>query len=186
MVEGVSFSISSGECLVLSGANGCGKSTIIKGILGFSAILSGTVIKGVPKEKTGYVPQESQIESDLPVTALDIVRSAKPLEWKRAGDEAKEVLLSMGLGDKADCRYSVLSGGQKRRVLVARALMGRPELLLLDEPCAYADRGTVDIIENKLHELIEKQDVAIVAVNHNHDISHFARVYDVEKKELLV
>ncbi|KMQ52755.1 Zinc ABC transporter, ATP-binding protein ZnuC [Chitinispirillum alkaliphilum] len=179
VVQGVNVTLSGGECVVLSGQNGCGKSTIIKGILGIAELIEGRVQLSIKREKIGYVPQESHLDHDTPATAIDIVRTASPFAWKKSKKEAANTLKLLGLSDKADCKYSNLSGGQRRRVLIARALMGSPEVLLLDEPTVYADRLAADMVETILLDLLKNKKIGIIAVTHTQSWERFAKVYDV-------
>ena len=185
VISNVSLSIAGGECILLSGANGCGKSTIIRGILGIAATIKGDVVCNVDRQKLGYVSQESIVDHDIPATALDVLRAARPFAWNNVKKEAFDMLASTGIGEAANRRYGTLSGGQKRRTLIARALMGSPELLILDEPTIYADREAVYAMEELLVKLLSENKIGILAVTHNEKWEKFGRVYDVEKRCLV-
>jgi ABC-type Mn2+/Zn2+ transport system ATPase subunit len=172
VIAGVSFSASPGDFLVLRGPNGCGKSTIVKGMLGLARTLRGTVQWNIDRTAAGYVPQETAIADDIPFTALDIVRCAAG----GAKTTAADALERIGLADKRHLRFGDLSGGQKRRVLFARALAKRPRLLLLDEPTANVDPQTEAVIETVICDLISTRQAAVIAVAHAADFGKEARI----------
>jgi ABC-type multidrug transport system fused ATPase/permease subunit len=123
VVKNITFEINSGEFVVLRGPNGCGKSTIIKSILGLACTLNGTVHWTINKTSVGYVPQETTLSREIPYTALDIACYSINFSGKRNVEMAKTALTSVKMDSKAACRFGDLSGGQKRRVLFARALV---------------------------------------------------------------
>ncbi|WP_223908256.1 metal ABC transporter ATP-binding protein [Actinomyces capricornis] len=158
ILDGVSLRVGRGESVALLGANGSGKSTLVKTILGLVPTVAGSVRllgrqvhqrRGVEWDRVGYVPQRVTAASGVPATALEVVRSGllgprRP--WgdrgPRAGRRAMEALDAVGLADRARDHVQVFSGGQAQRVLIARALVRRPELLILDEPLAGIDRAS--------------------------------------------
>ncbi len=179
IVSGVSLSVNKGDFLMLLGANGCGKSTIIKGIMGLSQT-KGALSLHCDHNRIAYVPQESEIATDTPATALDIVSLALPHLWGKSKEKALESLDKVGLKEKALERYGHLSGGQKRRVLLARALMNDPELLIMDEPTAFADKASVAAIEKIVTQLCSSKQVGVVASTHSSAWAKEATLFDVE------
>ncbi len=143
----VSLNINEGEILALLGPNGAGKTTLISTICGLVSPSSGTVRVGghdirkdwrAARRLIGLVPQEIALEPFEKV--IDCVRFTRGL-YGEAPDDAylEEVLRSLALWDKRDARTRELSGGMKRRVLIAKALSHRPKVLFLDEPTAGVD-----------------------------------------------
>ena len=151
----VSFAVAEREIILLSGDNGSGKTTILRGMLGLVDRLSGQVDWSIDRRLVGYVPQESVIDRSVPATALDVVRTGAPNTWRGGNEEALGALDLVGLADRPRVLYGSLSGGQRQRVLVARALLGKPKLLILDEPTVNVDAETAQRIGRLLGELRE-------------------------------
>jgi zinc transport system ATP-binding protein len=127
-LSGVDMAIDRGEIVTIVGPNGSGKPTLLRAIIGAVAPAAGRVERAVGL-KIGYVPQRLHVDATLPMTV------ARFLSLPRAvGREAcREALREAGVPDLSGRQMSALSGGQFQRVLLARALIGRPDLLLLDE-----------------------------------------------------
>ena len=157
VLHDISFDIPDGQTVGLLGANGSGKSTLIKAILGLNHRQSGTVsLLGTPLEKftawdqLGYIPQRGSVSLHS-TTVSEVVASGtlakRPIGWIWA-KQRKQVMTALdfvGLADKADELYLHLSGGQQQRVLIARGVVNRPRLIILDEPFAGVD------IDNQVH-----------------------------------
>ncbi|AWE42582.1 ABC transporter [Actinobaculum sp. 313] len=177
----MTFTVATGSSVALLGANGSGKSTLVKAILGVVPPASGTIrIFGTPLssrrtvtwQKIGYVPQRVSAASGVPATTLEVVRSgllSPGRLWLRRGRKAKaralEALDAVGLADRARDHVQVLSGGQAQRVLIARALVRNPELLILDEPLAGIDQESRETLALTLSRLRE-QGVTLLTVLH--------------------
>jgi ABC-2 type transport system ATP-binding protein len=146
-LKGVTLNIEEGEILALLGPNGAGKTTLISTICGITIPTSGTVTVGGhdtvtdfrgARELIGLVPQEINLEPFE--TVMNTVRFSRGLFGKTADDDHIEgVLKSLSLWDKRDNKIMTLSGGMKRRVLIAKALSHEPRVLFLDEPTAGVD-----------------------------------------------
>jgi ABC-type Mn2+/Zn2+ transport system ATPase subunit len=182
VIDAVSFKIHAGDFIVLRGANGCGKSTIVKGILGIARVTGGYVRWSIDRTSAGYVPQENSIPPEVPYTALDIVKCALDNLDRTANRVSVEALALVEMDNKANYRFGELSGGQKRRVLLARALVKKTRLLFLDEPTANVDNLTEIIIDKVLQNLIEKNNAAVVAVTHVKNFGKQARLLQVDRK----
>lgn len=172
ILDGVDFTVTAGESVALLGANGSGKSTLVKTILGLVPARTGQVRlfgqdvqqrRLVPWGRVGYVPQRVGASSGVPATALEVVRSGllspgRPFADRGPGARrrALEALDAVGLADRARDHVQVFSGGQSQRVLIARALVRSPELLLLDEPLAGIDRASRESLAATLAELRER------------------------------
>ncbi|PIE75579.1 ABC transporter [bacterium DOLJORAL78_65_58] len=174
----VSFDVDRGDIVMLAGDNGSGKTTILRGILDLNDRRGGQVIWGVPREKVGYVPQESVIDGSVPARALDVVRTGQPLDWGASRERALEALDQVGLRARADVLFGSLSGGQRQRVLVARALVGGPCLLVLDEPTVNVDAETADQIGSLLENL-RSGGLGMVITSHVKDWVRTSRVVRV-------
>ncbi len=167
VVREIDLVVGRGDFLAVLGPNGSGKSTLVKGILRLAQLTGGSLtVFGSPAHRfrqwsrLGYVPQRSVADSPLPASVGEVVTSGRlarkgMLRRLSAGDrEAVDRALDLvGLGDHADRSLATLSGGQQRRVLLARALAGEPEVLLLDEPTAGVDLGNQELLAATLSTL---------------------------------
>jgi ABC-type Mn2+/Zn2+ transport system ATPase subunit len=168
----VSFTIERGAILGIVGPNGCGKTTLLRTILGLLPPLRGTVSR-VGGLRVSYVPQRERLDVILPVTALDVVlmgRSARLAPLARLGpadhEAARRALARLDAEALARRPYRSLSGGQQQRVLLARALAADPDLLVLDEPTAGMDLGSEAGIVEFLGDLNRRHGVTILLVTH--------------------
>ncbi|MEM9970635.1 MAG: ABC transporter ATP-binding protein [Pseudomonadota bacterium] len=172
-LKGVSLDIEEGEILALLGPNGAGKTTLISTICGLSNPTSGTITVGghdvvtdfrSARRLIGLVPQEIRLEPFEYV--MNTVRFTRGLFGKARDDAHLErVLTSLSLWDKRDSRTAELSGGMRRRVLIAKALAHEPRVLFLDEPTAGVDVE----LRNSMWELVEelrKDGVTIILTTH--------------------
>ena len=175
VLEGADFHVHKGEFVALVGQNGAGKTTVLKLILGLERPSEGSIeLFGAPapreRNRIGYVPQHANYDSTFPVSVREVVRMGRlhPLSRKFSPRDAAAVDDAMARADiseLADRPYPALSGGQRRRVLVARALASNPELLILDEPTANMDAES----EARLFATLErlKGNTTIMIVTHD-------------------
>lgn len=172
IVRGACLDVVAGEFVALVGANGSGKTTVLRSLLGLLAPLAGRVERA-PGLRIGYVPQRETLDPLYPLSGFHVAMlgACRDLPfWRPAGaDERRRTREALGATsalDFADRRYGTLSGGQRQRVLIARALATRPSLLLLDEPTAGVDPETEAAIIGFLHDLRTEQCLAIWMVTH--------------------
>ncbi len=162
-VKGVDFQVYRRECFGFLGPNGAGKTTTMKMIYG-AAIPTGGELKVVGldvrraerevKRRIGVVPQENNLDEDLKVKENLIVYGRYfDLPRKLVRKRAAELLEFVQLQDKADAKVEQLSGGMKRRLLIARALINDPDLIVLDEPTTGLDPQARHLVWDKLREL---------------------------------
>ena len=156
ILHGITLSIPAGQTVAITGSNGSGKSTTLKALLGTAPITSGdallfgrsiTARRRVPWQKIGYVPQRISSGGAVSSSAIEVVRSGLlgPRRlWAMPGDTARamDALERVGMAHRAHSPMNILSGGQAQRVLIARALVRRPELLIMDEPMAGIDAAS--------------------------------------------
>lgn len=162
-VDGVSFTVERGQTIGLIGPNGAGKSTTVSIICGLLTADAGTVMLdnsaiGVgansAKRKIGLVPQDLALYEDLSAFEnLRLFASLYGLSGKRSQERAREVLALVNLADRASDRPSTFSGGMRRRLNIAAALMHDPELLILDEPTVGVDPQSRNAIFDTLEKL---------------------------------
>lgn len=177
VLEDVTFAIETGQCVGMIGPNGGGKTTLVRLALGLLKPNRGEirVVGHTPHtgcRRVGYVPQHVQYDRKFPVTALELVlmgRLDRLPWWGRYGvtdrEAARRALDEVGLSDVAERPFADLSGGQRQRVLIARALVGEPEILLLDEPTANVDLTVEELFLRTLDAL--KQRLTILLVTHD-------------------
>jgi len=175
VLENASFHIHQGEFAALIGPNGSGKTTLLKLILGLEQPAAGRITlfgaATIDTRRLGYVPQQAPADRSFPVTVRDVVRMGllRPSRGYNAGARAAadEAMEQAGITDIAAKPWRALSGGQRRRTLVARALAARPELLILDEPTANMDEES----ESRLFETLGKLkgSATILIVTHDRD-----------------
>jgi manganese/iron transport system ATP-binding protein/manganese/zinc/iron transport system ATP- binding protein len=176
VLEGVTFAAAAGESVGVLGPNGGGKTTLFRTLLGELAPERGTVRTG---PSVASVPQGDHTRLDFPVSALDVALMgayARTPAWRRIArrdkDQAAGALERVGLADRAGERFGALSGGQRRRVLIARALVQDARVLLLDEPFAGVDRASEERILGVLDELTAEGRTLLIAT---HDIEQARR-----------
>jgi zinc transport system ATP-binding protein len=169
----VSFSVREKEFLAFIGPNGGGKTTLIKLLLGLLKPDRGTIrIYGTPPEKAvhriGYVPQDVAINKSFPISVLDVVlmgrlRFRGRVRLSKADKQAaREVLSEMEMLDYQDRRIDDLSGGQRERVFIARALATDPDILILDEPTASLDNAGRSELYATLKEINKTKTILVV------------------------
>ncbi len=167
----VSFEVDRSTLLTLEGPNGSGKTTIVRVLLGLLSPMHGHVIRH-PGLSVGYVPQVTSADLEFPITLTDVVLmgSPKPLSLfhrKADRERAAELLSFAGLSSVARNTIGQVSGGQRQRAFLCRALMSKPDILVLDEPVTYLDRDSESNLYSLLAELRGK--VGIVIVTHDHE-----------------
>ncbi len=170
-VKNVSFSIAEGEYVCLVGRNGCGKSTLIKGILGLLRPMSGTVDLRVGLDATAFLPQTPE-SGDFPATVWEVAlsgcqRSGRGF-WHSEKDKAlaRRSLAALDILDLAGRRIGTLSGGQRQRTFLARCLCREPKFLLLDEPYTGLDpEAAVELSEILLN--LRDRGMAILMSSHD-------------------
>ena len=173
ILKDINFTLKDKEFMAIIGPNGGGKTTLLKLLLGFLTPTKGKIkIYGkTPKENTlliGYVPQYTNFALDLPITVFDIVLQGRLKKGKffyndLDKEKAKEVLNTLNIYDLKDKKIKNLSGGQRQKVLIARALVTEPKLLVMDEPTSAIDpKGQKEILD-----LIESIDITRIVVSHD-------------------
>ncbi|MDR0796973.1 MAG: metal ABC transporter ATP-binding protein [Tannerella sp.] len=177
VLKNVSFTLWENDFLGMIGPNGGGKTTLLKAILGLLKPSAGHIIfyrggQPVPALKIGYLPQINQIDKVFPIAVYEVVASGLMAEnkgWRKYSKaqhlRINETLDRMEIKEKAKCPVGELSGGELQRVLLGRAIVSHPEILILDEPNTYVDK----FFESRLYQLLEEinKDMAIILVSHD-------------------
>lgn len=179
VVQGVDLDVAAGEVVAVLGANGSGKTTLVRGLLGLADVVAGEielfgtpVTQGRDASRIGYVPQRHSLGGTVPSTVREVVSSGRLARrpwWARQGADDRaavdQALETVGLADRDREDVARLSGGQQRRVLIARALSARPDVLVMDEPTAGVDAANQVALADTLRRLAATG-VTLVVVTH--------------------
>ena len=183
VLEDINFELEDKKFMAIIGPNGGGKTTLLKLLLGFLTPTKGEIkiYNKPPKENReiiGYVPQHTNFSLDLPITVFDIVLQGRLKKGKffynrEDKEKAKEILNTLNIYNLANKKIKDLSGGQRQKVLIARALVSEPKILMMDEPTSAIDPSG----QKEILDLIESFEVTRLVVSH--DIKILLR--DVDK-----
>ncbi|MGI8946767.1 MAG: metal ABC transporter ATP-binding protein [Ornithinimicrobium sp.] len=179
VVSDLTFEMASGEVLALLGPNGSGKSTLVRGLLGLNEHLAGELeVLGAPvtrrsdRSRLGYVPQRHTLSGSVRSTVREVVSTGRlpHRPWwrppnRRDAELVNAALSTVDLADRARTDVATLSGGQQRRVLIARALVSEPTLLIMDEPTAGVDHASQEGLLQVLRRLVDTG-VTMLVVTH--------------------
>lgn len=162
ILQGVALDIYQGEIVTLIGPNGAGKSSLLKIALGLQKPDRGSVVRR-PALRIGYMPQKLQIPETLPLCVRDFLALAR--DYKPA--QLPAVARRLSIEHLLDSQFSRLSGGEHQRVLLARALLASPQLLVLDEPVQGLDVGGQAELYGLIGELKSELNAGILMVSHD-------------------
>lgn len=164
LIEGVSLSVYEDTVISLIGPNGAGKSTLIKLMLGLLKPTKG-IVKKDPSALIGYVPQKFAVPAILPLTVQDLLKQAHP---ERLSSTQKQTVIELFFLTKLLKRQvAALSGGELQRVLLAKALLYRPNVLVLDEPMQGLDPDAQTLLYQLIDELPNFLRCAMLVVSHD-------------------
>jgi zinc transport system ATP-binding protein len=162
VLRNVDFQIDRGEIVTIVGPNGSGKSTLVRALVG--ALRPGTgTIQRKPGLKIGYVPQKLALDQSMPMTVARFLG----LPGRAAPTDTHDLLAKVGLSDLSQTQIAALSGGQLRRVMLARALRGRPDILVLDEPTSGMDQTATADFYRLIEQLRTETGTAVLLVSHD-------------------
>ena len=167
VLSDISLTLKPGKILTLLGPNGAGKSTLVRVVLGLVAPSDG-VIKRENNLRIGYVPQKLHLDATMPLTVSRFMRL-------RPGTRKQDILPALKrvqAGHLIEAPMQKLSGGETQRVLLARALLNQPQLLVLDEPMNSLDVAQQAALDRVLGELCE---AGVAVVMSSHDLNHTLR-----------
>lgn len=174
-IKDVSFNVKKGDYICLIGENGSGKSTLIKTIVGLNKKDSGDIIKNIEPEKISYLAQNNLTDLNFPATAKEIIMTGVqkhgvlPFYNKEDHKKFEEICELLGIKNFVNKQIGQLSGGQRQRIMLARALIRKPELLILDEPCSGLDVNITKEFYDILNKLNKESDLTIIMATHDLD-----------------
>lgn len=144
ILSNVNLTVNKGDFVAITGPNGGGKTTLLRIILGLLKPTSGSVVFEMKRTAIGYLPQKNMIDSQFPISVREVVKSGllgvKGLDDNEKNRRVQSVLAQIEMEDLAERPIGRLSGGQLQRALLGRAIIARPQLLVLDEPLSYIDK----------------------------------------------
>ncbi len=162
VLRGVGFTIDKGEIVTIVGPNGSGKSSLLKALIGAMPLAEGQV-KRASGLKIGYVPQRLHIDGTLPITVTRFLNLPK----RQGAPAVSAALTRAGVPELADRQMAGLSGGQFQRVLLARALLGEPDILILDEATQGLDQPGAAGFYRQIEEVRSELGCAVLMVSHD-------------------
>ena len=191
VLDNLNFTVEEGDKLCVVGENGSGKTTLLKGLLSLIQPMGGTLTKNqeLAPGDIGYLPQENPLQKDFPAAVFEVVLSGRqnqrglaPFYTKADKAAAEESLYMLELTGLKSCCFRELSGGQRRRVLLARSLCAAGKILLLDEPASGLD----PVVQAGLYNVLEKINVTlgITIIMVSHDIEGVLRFSSAAGKVL--
>jgi zinc transport system ATP-binding protein len=170
VLRALSFDVEKGASLAVIGPNGAGKTVLFKALIG--VVPHTGRIAWAAGSKLGYVPQKLDVERDLPVTGADLLRAKAAVTRARSEDVAAALpLASLGAPLLAK-PIGALSGGQLQRLLLALALVGAPDVLLLDEPTAGVDEPGQERLNETIHRLQSERGMTVLLISHDLSVVH--------------
>lgn len=166
ILSNINLSINKGDYVSILGENGSGKSTLIKLILKLLKPCSGTI--NINTDKIGYVPQRLEsFNSQFPITVFEVLNSHRKAVRIKEISSINKSLKKVGMEDYGNSLIGNLSGGQQQKIFIARALMGNPELIVLDEPSTGIDIQSQKEIYSLIKKLNLDMGITIISIEHN-------------------
>ena len=162
VLHDISLKVDAGEIVTILGPNGSGKSTLLRALLGIVPVAEGRILRQAGL-RIGYVPQSLMIDRTLPIT----VRRFLSLPTRVTDKAAEEALARVGMAGQGSEQMTTLSGGQQQRVLLARALLGNPQLLMLDEPTSGLDQPGEAAFYRLIEEVRAEIGAAVLMISHD-------------------
>lgn len=177
VLKGINLTVNHGDFLAITGPNGGGKTTLLRLILRLLKPTTGTVRyyadgkNVVPTLPIGYLPQKNMIDAHFPITVREVISlGVKKTQMAQASRLLAEAIDLVGLKEHTDASLGSLSGGQLQRALLARAIISRPEVLVLDEPLSYVDKQ----FEQRIYKIISDLAPTTTIILVSHEVSTIA------------
>lgn len=174
ILDNISFTLEEGEFLGVIGPNGAGKTTLLKAILGLIDYEGEVKFKGddIKKhlDKISYVPQKFEFDKSIPITVEEFINLTR---IKITKEEKEHILKETGILKYLTNKLGEISGGELQRVLIAKAIMDKPLLLLMDEPIAGIDIEGEKRFVNIIEHLHKEHKISVILVSHELSIIHY-------------
>ena len=176
VVENLTFSTEEGDYLAVVGENGSGKSTLLRAVIGEISPVSGrlSIPKEIRQRGIGYLPQQTVVQRNFPASVREVVLSGCVsgdrigFGWSRDSKrKVSEIMETLKIGDLASKNIGELSGGQRQKVFLARAVVSSPRLLLLDEPVTGLDPDAAHEMYGIIRMLNREKSMTVVMVTHD-------------------
>ena len=174
VVSGLDFVVNKGDYLCILGQNGSGKTTLMKAMLGFLQPMDGKILRHMPPNAIGYLPQQQQGQQDFPASVWEVVLSGcqsgrrfLPFYSRSERELAQKNMELMNISHLASHSFRVLSGGQRQRVLLARSLCAAKQMLLLDEPVTGLDPEVTEELYSLVSKINREQNMTVVMISHD-------------------
>ena len=194
VVRNLNFSVNNGDFMCIAGENGAGKTTLLRGLLRLLKPMEGTInfSSELGKSGIGYLSQESISKKDFPAGVYEIVLSGnlakmglRPFYTPKEKRKAEEHMSQLGIIDLKKRCFRELSGGQQRRVLLARSLCAAQKLLVLDEPFAGLDPLITAELYNLLKKISREMGITIIMVSHDIEVADCAtHALHIQKRQV--
>lgn len=166
LLKDLSMEIRDGDYVAIVGENGSGKSTLVKLILGLLSPSRGNIHSTF--RRPAYVPQPTDmVNKQFPITVYEVLDYTRQVLHIRGRAATGRALERMHITDLRDHLIGALSGGQYQKVMIAKALLGKPDLMIFDEPSTGMDLKSQDDLYPLIHQLNEEQGITIITVEHN-------------------
>ncbi|MFI3177035.1 MAG: ATP-binding cassette domain-containing protein [Eubacteriales bacterium] len=176
VLDNLTFQVDEGDYLCIIGANGTGKTTLMKAILGLKKQLAGEILwgDGLGTNEIGYLTQQSEAQREFPASVWEVVISGfqsqcgiRPFYNKKEKEQARSLMEKMGVLELEKKCYRELSGGQQQRVMLARALCATQKMLFLDEPVSGLDPNVSEEMYEVVQSLNADDKVTIIMISHD-------------------
>ncbi|EJO5346540.1 metal ABC transporter ATP-binding protein [Clostridium botulinum] len=182
ILKNIDLNIKKGEYVSILGSNGSGKSTLLKLILGFLSPTSGNI--NLKDSRIGYVPQKYEnFNSDFPITVEEVLKCHKKVLKIKNSTSIDRALNLVKMTSYKHCLIGNLSGGQRQKIFIARALMGDPEFLILDEPSTGIDVNSQREIYKIINHLNNCHNLTVLSVEHNISaaLSNSTHIFEIKE-----
>ncbi len=183
VLTNINLTVNTGEYISIIGENGCGKSTLVKLILKLLKPSKGSIEIGT--KRIGYLPQKKEALNEFPITLFELLDSYRKILKIKDKSSVQDALKSINLLEYENMRVGELSGGQLQKLYIARTLIGKPELLILDEPSTGIDINGQKEIYSFIKNLNNQTGLTVLSIDHNLDAAIFnsTKIFHIKNGE---